>query len=361
MGRPSRLLAARLPGSRSRWLASRRPPRQDTGERESGRRRPDRGAAGRDRRGEGSRGRAHVAALRGRRRARGRAVRSREGARTSRRLEAELAPSRRGSTAHEAAAEQTRRLELLQSASYARAVAILEARVRAIYIEESPDVLSFLVSAASFDDLIDNYEFLGRIGLQDQRIARQVERRRRRPPRSDGRRRRRGGSSRQRLRDRRAHRGGARRPRRAGGDRDTLLAAERLKQSALATSRESREEYLAEVEALAAAERSAGRSHPRRAGGRGLDGHGQPSAAGFIWPVNGAVVSGFGMRWGRMHEGIDIAVRLRHADLGGRGGNGHLRRAGSADTGTSSWSTTGTGSPRLRARFRDPRVASGSR
>ena len=28
----------------------------------------------------------------------------------------------------------------------------------------------------------------------------------------------------------------------------------------------------------------------------------------FIWPVNGSVVSGFGMRWGRMHEGIDIAV-----------------------------------------------------
>jgi murein DD-endopeptidase MepM/ murein hydrolase activator NlpD len=28
----------------------------------------------------------------------------------------------------------------------------------------------------------------------------------------------------------------------------------------------------------------------------------------MIWPVNGPVVSGFGMRWGRMHEGIDIAV-----------------------------------------------------
>ncbi|MEK6278174.1 MAG: peptidoglycan DD-metalloendopeptidase family protein [Actinomycetota bacterium] len=28
----------------------------------------------------------------------------------------------------------------------------------------------------------------------------------------------------------------------------------------------------------------------------------------FIWPVNGPVVSGFGMRWGSMHEGIDIAV-----------------------------------------------------
>jgi murein DD-endopeptidase MepM/ murein hydrolase activator NlpD len=33
-----------------------------------------------------------------------------------------------------------------------------------------------------------------------------------------------------------------------------------------------------------------------------------PSASGLIWPVNGPVVSPFGWRWGRMHEGIDIAV-----------------------------------------------------
>ncbi len=28
----------------------------------------------------------------------------------------------------------------------------------------------------------------------------------------------------------------------------------------------------------------------------------------MIWPVNGPVVSPFGMRWGRLHAGIDIAV-----------------------------------------------------
>ena len=28
----------------------------------------------------------------------------------------------------------------------------------------------------------------------------------------------------------------------------------------------------------------------------------------FSWPVNGPIVSGFGPRWGRMHEGIDIGV-----------------------------------------------------
>jgi len=33
-----------------------------------------------------------------------------------------------------------------------------------------------------------------------------------------------------------------------------------------------------------------------------------PSAAGLIWPIEGTVTSPYGYRWGRMHEGIDIAA-----------------------------------------------------
>jgi peptidoglycan hydrolase CwlO-like protein len=66
---------------------------------------------------------------------------------------------------------QTRRLVRLQR-EYARAVEVLEQRVRAAYIHEPPDALAFIVSASSFADLIDNYEFVKRIGAQDQRIAR---------------------------------------------------------------------------------------------------------------------------------------------------------------------------------------------
>lgn len=32
------------------------------------------------------------------------------------------------------------------------------------------------------------------------------------------------------------------------------------------------------------------------------------SSQGFIWPVNGAVVSPFGQRWGRLHAGLDIGA-----------------------------------------------------
>jgi murein DD-endopeptidase MepM/ murein hydrolase activator NlpD len=35
---------------------------------------------------------------------------------------------------------------------------------------------------------------------------------------------------------------------------------------------------------------------------------GTPSSSGLIWPVSGPITSGFGWRWGRMHEGIDIGA-----------------------------------------------------
>ncbi len=203
---------------------------------------------------------------------------------------------------------QTRRLRQLQ-AEYREAVGVLEARVRAIYIEGAPDVLSFLVSASSFDDLIDNYEFMERIGAQDKRVARQVERAKTKAAAE-----RRATASTRRLAAATVSVIAARTAEAQGvrdelaASRDTLLAARRLKASALATTREDRAEYLAEVEALAA--QSAALAAAIRDAQNGSTGSGKPSAAGFIWPVSGQVVSGFGMRWGRMHEGIDIAAGM---------------------------------------------------
>ena len=204
--------------------------------------------------------------------------------------------------------KQTRRLERLQ-AEHERVVAILEARVRAIYIEEPPDVLSFLVSASSFDDLIDNYEFLNRIGVQDRRIARQVESAKRRASAE-----RRATANTRRLTAATvsvisARMDEARTARdQLAANRDTLAAARELKQSAVVTSRETREEYLAEVDALAAQSAALAAAIRDAQAEAGSTGTGAPSAAGLIWPVDGIVVSGFGMRWGRMHEGIDITA-----------------------------------------------------
>jgi len=204
--------------------------------------------------------------------------------------------------------EQTRRLHRLQE-EYRRAVEILEERVRAIYIEEEPDALSVLVSATTFGDLIDGYEFVSRIGRQDQRIAGQVETAKRRAAEK-----RRATEHTQRLtaatvsviaaRTDQAH---AVRNELAS-NRDTLAAARKLKQSSLATSRDTREEYLQEVDALAAESASLAAAIRDAQAGAGSTGTGAASASGFIWPVNGTVVSGFGWRWGRMHEGIDISA-----------------------------------------------------
>ena len=45
-----------------------------------------------------------------------------------------------------------------------------------------------------------------------------------------------------------------------------------------------------------------------------------PSAGGWGWPVNGTVTSEYGYRWGRMHEGIDIAAPTGTPLLAARAG-----------------------------------------
>jgi murein DD-endopeptidase MepM/ murein hydrolase activator NlpD len=201
---------------------------------------------------------------------------------------------------------QTERLERLR-AEYEKAVAVLEARVRTAYIEGTPDVLAFLVSASSFDEIIDSVELLNRIGKQDQRIARQVER-----ARASAAAERRATIHTKRLQAATvsviaARTDEARVARdRLAADRDRLATVEELKSSALTDTRETREEYLREVEALAAQSAALAASIRAAQEDAGSTGTGQPSAAGLIWPCDGVVVSGFGMRWGRMHEGIDI-------------------------------------------------------
>ena len=203
-------------------------------------------------------------------------------------------------------ARQTKRLERLQT-EYAKAVGILEARVRAAYIDEPPDVLAFLVSASSFDEIIDSVELISRIGAQDRRIARQVEKARVAAAAE-----RKATIGTRRLQAATVSVIGSRTEEarvardQLAGDRDRLATVEDLKTSALSDTRETREEYLREVEALAAESAALAAQIRDAQEGAGSTGTGQASAAGFIWPCDGVVVSGFGMRWGRMHEGIDI-------------------------------------------------------
>ena len=87
--------------------------------------------------------------------------------------------------------------------------------------------------------------------------------------------------------------------------RDALAAARRDRQVTLSGIREDRADFVAEVESLQ--RESAALAATIRSAQSGSVGSGV-SASGLIWPVHGPVTSGFGWRWGRMHEGIDIAV-----------------------------------------------------
>src|SRR5262249_13844626 len=78
------------------------------------------------------------------------------------------------------------------------------------------------------------------------------------------------------------------------------------KRSALSTTRVSRRELEDHIRGLEAA--SAQVQAQLGAGGPLPAGPVRQGSGNFIWPVNGPVVSPFGMRWGRLHAGIDIAV-----------------------------------------------------
>jgi murein DD-endopeptidase MepM/ murein hydrolase activator NlpD len=187
-----------------------------------------------------------------------------------------------------------------------RALVTLRERLVAIYESGTPDVLSLIVGADGYDDLIDRTEYLDRIRGMDEAVVGRVR------------------DLRDQVKNTVTRLRGAKL--RIEAARDAIAAEERAlasarsavqqRQSALVTARGRREAALQRIEeseeelegdvAAAQAELAARlgeyASSPLPAGPIRY-GSGQ-----LIWPVDGPVVSGFGMRWGRMHEGIDIAV-----------------------------------------------------
>ena len=102
-----------------------------------------------------------------------------------------------------------------------------------------------------------------------------------------------------------------------------LSTARENKQGLLAGVREERHEDEEDLEqmqaasaAIAAQIQAAQASAPPPSSGGG-----NPSAAGFIWPVSGPITSGYGWRWGRMHEGIDIGAACGTPIRAAAGGN----------------------------------------
>jgi murein DD-endopeptidase MepM/ murein hydrolase activator NlpD len=206
-------------------------------------------------------------------------------------------------------AAQTKRLDRLRR-EYRVALARLEQRVRSLYMTDGPDLLSFVVGTSSFTDILDNLELLGRIGRQDERIASRVKTAR--DGVADARRRTRAAREEQ-ARVEAAVASATSEQRgvvtRLLASRDALVSAQREKSSTLASieaDQDAVQEEIHELEAQSAALAAQIRAaqQPPSASTPPIV---PPSGSGILgWPVSGPVVSGFGMRWGRMHEGVDI-------------------------------------------------------
>jgi murein DD-endopeptidase MepM/ murein hydrolase activator NlpD len=187
-----------------------------------------------------------------------------------------------------------------------RALVALRERLVAIYETGTPDVLSVIVGADGYDDLVDRTEYLNRIQGMDEAVVGRVRDLRDQVKRTVARLR----AVKDRIeaaRDAIAAEEQALASARAAVQQrqSALVAARGSRVAALAKIKQAEQELdgdVASIQAELAAQLGETASAPLPAGPIRY-GSGQ-----FIWPVDGPVVSGFGMRWGRMHEGIDIAV-----------------------------------------------------
>jgi murein DD-endopeptidase MepM/ murein hydrolase activator NlpD len=179
-------------------------------------------------------------------------------------------------------------------------------RLVQMYKEDSPDVVTVVLEADGFADLLERTEFLQRTSAQDARII-------------------------NRVRDAKAE------------TKATAERLDRLEQRAqkiaeqieaevnqvvevkgqlvsrrenFASARAGKAQLLSNVQAsrheiedhVASLEREQAAVLARLRGGSGVAGPIRQGSGQLIWPANGSISSGFGMRWGRLHAGIDMPL-----------------------------------------------------
>jgi murein DD-endopeptidase MepM/ murein hydrolase activator NlpD len=205
---------------------------------------------------------------------------------------------------------QTRKLVFLQR-QHKAATKRLNKRIVEIYTTERTSTLTVVLESSNFSELLDQLDFLNEIGRQDEKVTREVKRAKEQMQevRNATRKTRRQVAATTREVAARTTEQRAVRDQLAWDQRE-LATARRDKRATLADVREDKAHAIEHMRSLqeesatlAARIRSAQSSSVVVPGQTG-----EPSAAGFIWPVQGVLTSGFGWRWGRMHEGIDLAV-----------------------------------------------------
>ena len=226
---------------------------------------------------------------------------------------------------------QDEQLRFLKT-QYRKAVARLGERLVQIYENGEPSTIEVVLGAQSLKDALDRLDFMSSVAAQDRAIVTQVGagRIRVRAARVRTRRLQQSVASSTRVIAYRTQQVRALRDQ-LDSRRRSLAGVRSDSQGALAATRASEREWVAEASALQAASASVSSTITSQPSGSSSS---PPSSSGLIWPVSGPITSPFGMRWGSLHPGIDIGVGMGtpiHAAASGRvisasysGGYGNL-------------------------------------
>jgi len=203
-------------------------------------------------------------------------------------------------------AERKRLVRLKARLNEART--ILAARLAELYKADKPDLVSVVLNAHGFADLIERSDFIARINAQDQRIVTLVRDAKKDATgtvkKLDGLEERQAVVT-QRIKERR-------------DEIDALKQKEIDARSVFDRARDGKEEVLDSVQGerkeleghLASLEKEQAKVQASLAGAAGSAPAGGYKGSGgpLSMPVNGTFTSPFGYRWGRLHAGVDIAA-----------------------------------------------------
>jgi murein DD-endopeptidase MepM/ murein hydrolase activator NlpD len=204
--------------------------------------------------------------------------------------------------------EQTRNLIHLRR-QYELAQLRLEERLVQIYESDEAGVLDILLQVESLSELIDQVDYVTEIGRQDRAIVDEITRLKNEMRIA----RKQTAEVKAEVAQETAVLAAKTEEERAAraallARQSALSAARSQKQGLLADTRHDRHEAQEDLSALQAASAALAAQINAAQGSTGGSSGSGVSSSGLIWPVNGYVTSGFGWRWGRMHEGIDISA-----------------------------------------------------
>jgi murein DD-endopeptidase MepM/ murein hydrolase activator NlpD len=183
---------------------------------------------------------------------------------------------------------------------------VLSKQLVALYKDDRPDMVTVVLEADGFTDLLEQSEYIERITEQNEEIVERVRDTKREVAIETA-----------RLEDLEAEAEEIADAIRVQRDeiasaketvvlrQDDLEQARGVRRDALSRIVSVRHEHEGDLKDLEAKQAEI------QAAAAGVNVPGTPIRQGsgqFIWPVNGPVVSGFGQRWGRLHAGVDIAV-----------------------------------------------------